>query len=315
MDLLAHLFGAPAAEPSVTDLAAWRAHLAACPFSDPVDRAAWGGFEADRLGYAFVAGYAAALSALFARNTRGTSLKPLGALACLAATEEGGGHPRAIATRLDKVGGELFVRGTKTFATLATVADDLLVVASRGVDANGKNRLRVVRVPPTAHGVTLTPRPELPFAPEVPHAIAAFQSVVVRDEDVLPGDGYDAWLKPFRTLEDIHVLAAVLGLVARATRAFALPGPLVDGAASHLLSLRQLGARDPSRPETHLALAGTFDAVDALLERHAPDLSNARHPWSARWERDLPLLRVASGVRAKRRDAARARSGEVSSSP
>ncbi len=33
----------------------------------------------------------------------------------------------------------------------------------------------------------------------------------VADDELLPGDGYDDLLKPFRTIEDTHVLAAAVG--------------------------------------------------------------------------------------------------------
>ena len=186
-----------------------------------------GGFHADRLGYAFVAGYSAALSRLFEHvarlhpttGGRPFTERPLPAKLSLCATEAGGGHPRAIATRLDKQGGALVLNGEKTFATLATMADELLVVASRGLEADGKNRLRVVRVRPGAKGVTITPRPETPFTPEIPHAVVRFTDAVVENEDVLPGDGYQHWLKPFRTIEDTHVLASAIGYLQGAARA------------------------------------------------------------------------------------------------
>ena len=78
------------------------------------------------------------------------------------------------------------LNGEKTFATLASVADELLVVASRGMEADGKNRLRLVRVKPSAKGVDIVRAPETPFAPEIPHAIVRFTDVVVENEDVLP---------------------------------------------------------------------------------------------------------------------------------
>ncbi len=166
-------------------------------FEDPVDRAAVGGVIADRLGYAFAAGYGAALQRLVPSlgDRRG----------CLAATESGGGHPRAIQTKL--AGGRLV--GTKTFATMAPAADELFVVASVG-ERDGKNELRVVRVPRGRAGLTIEPRPPWPVAPEIPHAIVTFDTAV-EEGDVLPGDGYDRYLKPFRTIEDVHVMAATVG--------------------------------------------------------------------------------------------------------
>lgn len=57
----------------------------------PIDRAIRSAYDADRLGLAFVAGYSGALRALVPDAPLKTSL---------CATEAGGAHPRAIATRL-----------------------------------------------------------------------------------------------------------------------------------------------------------------------------------------------------------------------
>jgi alkylation response protein AidB-like acyl-CoA dehydrogenase len=149
------------------------------PFTDTIDCAAWAGFHADRLGYAFVGGYEAALRRLVGGQ-------PGRGRRCLAATEAGGAHPRAIATKLE--GGVL--RGEKTFATLASVADELLVIASTGASADGKNALVLVRVPRDAPGLRIVDRPPTPFAPEIPHATVTFDDFAVDPGAVLAGDGY-----------------------------------------------------------------------------------------------------------------------------
>ncbi len=65
------------------------------PFSLPMDRAVAGGFLADRIGYAFAAGYEAALRRL-------APDLPEGPIVSLCITEKEGAHPRAIKARLDK---------------------------------------------------------------------------------------------------------------------------------------------------------------------------------------------------------------------
>ena len=64
MDVLEHLLRSPPSGETVASLAAWFGRLATCPFERPLDRALWAGFEADRLGFAFVGGYRAALDRL-----------------------------------------------------------------------------------------------------------------------------------------------------------------------------------------------------------------------------------------------------------
>ncbi|MEA2746861.1 MAG: acyl-CoA dehydrogenase [Myxococcales bacterium] len=315
MNILAYQLTAPLARGPYADLAAWLRQLPKCPFTGHVERALWGGFHADRLGYAFVAGYAAALSRLLEHVTRLNPTtggrpfteRPWPAKLSLCATEAGGGHPRAIATRLDKQGGALVLNGEKTFATLAPLADELLVVASRGIEADGKNRLRIVRVKPTATGVTMTPRPETPFTPEIPHAVVRFTNAVVENEDVLPGDGYEQWLKPFRTIEDTHVLAATVGYLQGAARTHGFGHEVMAELVSTSLSLIDVGARDPDAPLTHIVLAGVFEgtrrltaSLDGAWEKAGAAAAQER----ARWERDRAILQVADVVRGKRTEAA-----------
>lgn len=268
-----------------------------------LDRAALAGFAADRLGFAFVGGYGAALARLV------PSIAPR---ACLAATERGGAHPRAILATLsepDATTGARRLDGEKTWITLGTLATELLVVARLGGgDAReAKGSLRVVRLPAAREGVTLRAGVATPFAPEVPHAEARFERVVVAPEELLEGDGYDDYLKPFRTIEDIHVLGAALGYLVRVAREHAWPRSFTERALAALLALRGLGALDPRAPETHVALGGGLALARALIDEATPHWALATPDERDRFARDRPLLDVAGRVRAARLDAAWAR--------
>jgi acyl-CoA dehydrogenase len=316
VNILAYQLTAPLVRGPYADLAAWLRQLPKCSFTGQMERALWGGFHADRLGYAFVAGYSAALARLLEHvarlhpttGGRPFTERPLPAKLSLCATETGGGHPRAIATRLDKQGGALVLNGEKTFATLATMADELLVVASRGLEADGKNRLRLVRVNPTAPGVTVTPRAETPFTPEIPHAIVRFADVVIENEDVLPGDGYEQWLKPFRTIEDTHVMASTIGYLQGAARAHGFSRDVMAELVSTSLALIDVGARDPDAPLTHIVLAGVLGGARRLMGSLDGEWEKATANGGAdereRWHRDRPILQIADGVRGKRTEAA-----------
>lgn len=303
MNILAYQLSAPLARGPYADLAAWTDVLLTCPFSGQVERALWAGFHADRIAYAFVGGYAAALARLVDRaggESGSTPGRAFPVRLSLCATEIGGAHPRRIATRLDKQGGALVLNGEKTFATLATEAEELLVVASRGLEADGRNRLRLVRVKPKAKGVEIIAKDTLPFAPELPHAVVRFVDVVVENENVLPGDGYDDYLKPFRTIEDTHVLAATVGYLLGAARAYGFDRGIVAELVSLSLSLIDVGARDPAAPLTHIILAGIFGAARRLAASLGPSWDRATEEERARWHRDQLILTVADGARAQR---------------
>ncbi len=256
-----------------------------------VDRAAVGGFFADRVGYAFLAGYRAALY----------RLDPTLSRASLCASEEGGAHPRAIKTTLTPHDDAFILEGDKTFATLASSAETLLVVASRG-ERDGRIWLQVARIPRSREGVTVRDRDPIAFAPEIPHARVAFRGVRVAPEEILEGDGYERVVKPFRTIEDVHVIAAWLGHVIRLARAHEEPREVVERALASISALRGLAEADPSSPAVHVALAGVLDFIADVSK--TVTLAKADDTTKSRWQRDLPLLAVAGAARNLRREAA-----------
>ena len=285
--------------PSPRDLDAVFARLSSCPMPDSASRAAWVGWSCDRLGFAFVGGYASALALLAPGGPPRV---------CLAATESGGARPREIETRVDLDAEGAVVTGEKTFATLASKCEQLLVFAWTGErDDAGHKRLRLVRVPAGARGVTIVDRPALPFAPEIPHATVTFDGVRVGASDVLEGAGSARYVKPFRTIEDVHVLAATVGMLLRVGRASACGPRALEDLSSVLASLGALAAADAASPATHVALAGAFVSFERALTDHEARLFAGDVAVREMWERDRPILRVASRARELRAAAAHRR--------
>ena len=265
-------------------------------FASTFDRAVAGGFDAARVAFAFGAAYEAALVRLQPQ------LEP-GKVRVLCVTEEGGGHPRAIRARLERRGEGWSLDGEKRWATLGPHADELLVVAATGIAGN-KSLLRLARVPRLREGVTVHAMPPTPFAPELPHARVSFEAVSVTDAELFEGDAYQRFIKPFRTIEDVHVLAAVAGHVAGLARSRAWPRDSFEDALALIGALRSIAPLDPLAPETHVALGGAIRLTRALFARVAScwNASCAQEEEGARerWARDQPLLDVAAGPRAKR---------------
>ncbi len=237
-----------------------------------------GGARADRLGLAFGAGYRAALRALApAVGER---------RAALCATEQGSAHPKAIATRV--LDGR--VTGRKSFVTFGPEAELLLVIAR-----TPEGPLRCVAVEASAPGVALEPLPPTPFAPEIPHAAVVLDGA---PGSVLSGDGYDDYLKPFRTVEDIHVFGAALAYGVALARRSGWPAEPIARLAAVVAALATLAAADPRARATHLALGGALALGRELLG--GADFSGAPVEERARWERDRPLFAVAEKARALR---------------
>jgi acyl-CoA dehydrogenase len=278
--------------PAVDSLTAWWAATlsdrTASAFT--IDRALRGGALADRLGYAFASGYGEALRAL---------VPGLAGVAALCVTEAGGNHPKAIETTLTAVdGGGFELTGHKKWATVGSLADSLLVCATIG-----DHRLRMVRVRADAPGLTITPS-STPFVPEIPHAEIKLDRVRVSEADILPGDGYADYVKPFRTVEDLHVHAALLGYLVGVASRRSMPRDNIERLLALAVTVRAAALADAKLPITHAVIAGAFELV-------AREVAAIEALWSAspddewqRWQRDRMLLQVASKAREARRDKA-----------
>lgn len=287
----------PSCHPSVDSMRAhWTTILP--KFESLVDRAVASGFVADRLAWAFWGGYQMAVRALVGDCDVGDEV------CAFAATEMTGAHPRAIATTLERVD-ETHVRlvGQKTFVTLGKQASTLFVVAKEPNDDAERPRLRLVRVGASCAGVTSRELPEIGMIPEVHHSIIEFDARVP-SVDVFDGDGYERFLKPFRTIEDIYVMASVVGYLIGVGRRHQWPIERLETLLAQVALLRELSDRSPSERATHVALAGALRWIHETVSASAELWQQVNDNERMRWERDRSLLSVAAKVREQRRQAA-----------
>jgi acyl-CoA dehydrogenase len=300
MRALSIVLSASPQSPPIASMAAWQErHRAATRDATlPIEEAILGGFSADRLGYAFASGYAGALHHLFPDLPRDR-------IASLCITERAGTAPRAIETQLSPHGEHhRKLCGQKRWTTLAGDGGVLFVAACEGTDERGRNRIRIARVEATAPGVLLTRMPETPFVPEIPHAEVRFEDVVVSEDALLPGDGYARYIKPFRTVEDIHVHAAALAYLLREARAIGGLRSLEERLFATVAALHSLAGGDPGAPEVHIALAGVLGISKALISDVELIWARSESPAYARWVRDKLIFSVADGARSKRLERA-----------
>jgi alkylation response protein AidB-like acyl-CoA dehydrogenase len=261
----------------------------------PLERALLSGAAADRLGFAFAAGYVAAVDRLVPGVPRP---------AALAVTEVGGGHPRDIRTTAVRVGEGWRLDGSKSFVTLGDLASCLIVAVSVGYDDTGRNRLRVCIVPRVARGLQLTPGPQVPFAPEIHHCAATLSAVQIPESAMLPGDGYDAFVKPFRTIEDTFVLAASTAYALACATRHELPRPLREDLAALLFSVAQLSLADPLSPAAHIVLGGLIRQAASVWSGFETAMRSLGAEEAERLGRDSALLGVAGRAREQRLKAA-----------
>ncbi len=268
---------------------------------DPFDRAVAGGADADRIGWAFASGYQAALRAL-------DPALPDDAIAALCVTEADGNFPRAIRTTLAREGGGFVVNGEKRWTTLGPSGGLFLVIAREAGSAEARPSLKAVRIASGAAGLSVETMPPTSFVPEVPHACLRLEGVRVAPAAVLEGDAYLEYVKPFRTIEDVHVHAATIAYLVAEARRRGWPQPWVERAVMLLHALSSIARLDPLAAETHVALAGALALGEALaLEADGHWAAAGDDPAASRWVRDRKLTGVASKARVQRLAAAWAR--------
>lgn len=296
------LLAAPVPPAPCDTVAEWwpRHTLMSREWPGTMEQAIVGGFLADRVAWAFASAYQAALRALV------PSL-PDDSLACLCVTEADGNSPAAIRSELGRVDHAWFeLNGAKKWTTLGPEGA-LFLVAARDASASTAERaaLRVAMVPASLSGVRLEGMPPTKFVPEVPHAQIRFKNVRIPVEALLPGDGYERYVKPFRTVEDAHVTAGVVAYLVREARRLGWSKAWIERAVSVLLSLEAVGVLEPSSSATHVAIAGALSFVHELVaEAERLWTWSPADPAAARWERDRQLLNIASAARIQRIDRA-----------
>jgi acyl-CoA dehydrogenase len=266
----------------------------------PAAQALLGGFDADRVGWAFASGYQAALRALLPDL-------PADAVAAFCVTEEAGNRPRDIHTRfVPQADGSVSISGAKRWTTLGPDSSLLLIVGALPATADtARVQLKVARVPVDAPGVQLLPMPETRFVPEVPHARVQLDAVRIDTTALLPGDGYERYVKPFRTIEDAHVTLAVLAYLLREARARGWPSALAERLCAAMAALSVVAESAADAPATHVVLAGALAQAHALYAEAGTLWAQAGDdPAAQRWQRDAALFSVAGSARSQR--AARA---------
>lgn len=248
-----------------------------------------GGRLATSPGLAFLAGYQAALRALWPAAPR--------SLGALCVTESKSVRPADLQTRLEG----LVLHGRKDFATAADSAAWWLV-AARDEEVGESPRIAMTVVQAGAPGATLEALPTLALMPDIPHARLLLDGAHC---ERLPGDGWEAYSKPFRTLEDTHVLAAVCAWLYGLAVERKWPAELLLRLTGVLAGCAEVSRQPAGQPETHLLLAGIFSQFEGLSAALDAAFAAGDAELASVWRRDKGVLAIAGAARAKRLDKAR----------
>jgi len=252
----------------------------------PFGKALFGGFTCQQFSFVFMAGYQAALEKMF------PSIAP-NELKALCVSEAKGGHPKNIHTTLI----DNQIRGLKTYITAGSDAAHLLVLCKTKEHTNDRPLLKMVYLPRTAKNIEVTDF-ELPFMLDVKHGKLSLKDTKITDQQILTGDGYVDYTKPFKTLEDILVGAATQAMLLRQAIDHKWEAEVRDQLLLNLYTLKNLLALPPSDRETHLLLSINEQNFENLLP--SIDLNIAKHS-SAQFKADWALNKrvIAMGKKLK----------------
>lgn len=282
--------------PAVTDLAEGFATLLhQLGNVTPFELAVAGGRRMATPGLAFLVGYQAALRMLWPSA-------PL-SLGALCATEQRSLRPADMQTRLEG----LRLSGRKDFVTAGDAADWLLV-AARSEAPGSDPRLSLAVIYRDEPGVQVEKLAPIALMPDISHGRLLLDDALC---ELLAGDGWDAYVKPFRTLEDIYVLSAMTAWLYGIGQESAWSQGLQLRLLALLAGCAEVSRQPPSSPAGHVLLGGLFAQFDGLKAEVTQALAEGAPHWAAMWQRDQAVMDLAAGARSKRLAKALAESSSV----
>ncbi|WP_367374458.1 acyl-CoA dehydrogenase [Pseudomonas lini] len=250
----------------------------------PFELAVVGGRLMATPGLAFLVGYQAALRMLWPSA-------PL-SLGALCATEQRSLRVADMQTRLR----DLRLSGRKDFVTAGDAADWLLV-AARSEEPGEVPRLNLAVVYPGEPGVRLEKLAPMPLMPDIGHGRLFLDNALC---ELLAGDGWDAYVRPFRTLEDIYVLSAMTAWMYGVGQDSDWPQTLQLRLLALLAGCAEVSRQAPNNPAGHVLLGGLFAQFDGLKTEVNQALADGPPEWAAMWQRDQAVMDLAAGARGKR---------------
>jgi acyl-CoA dehydrogenase len=295
-DLVALLLATQGPHPECSDLGDWLPIWHAAQST----RAASGSFaaavacalKADRVAWAFFSGYQGAIQAAFHTET-GT----VGAFGANEAQRK----ITEIETSLDDRDGRLLLTGSKSWV-LAGIDDLTLFVLARRASgpAKGPGSLSIVRLPIRSAGVEAEPRRTQAVVPELPHSAVHFESTPLTPSDVLQGDGYADYAKPFRLREDVFVTGCVLAYLLAESQLGSWPTTWSQRTIAVLSLLETCSRRDPRQADTIILVAGALSFAGDVIRDAEPLWTPSQELTRARWLRDRPILALGKEARRQR---------------
>lgn len=258
-------------------------------FLTTFEASVFGGYQCDRLGYAFATGYESANRFCFRKR-----------MTSFCATESTKGPlSKTIETTISPKGDKFELNGYKSFVTFGNLSEFLAVVAKESKSSSERPSIKIVMVRTHAVGVTLIePEKKISFIPEVPHVGVKFENVTIEKEQIIEGDGYSLYFKPFRTIEDLHVFSSILAYMYKVAQKSNWEN-MKERIIYLLFTIFHVMEHELNSPIIHLIIDGLSQNFQILMK----DVENLK--WNdneekERFLRDKPIFKTAEFLRKKR---------------
>ena len=150
---------------------------------------------------------------------------------------------------------------------------------------------------PGEPGVRLEKLPAMPLMPDISHGQLFLDNALC---ELLAGDGWDAYVKPFRTLEDVYVLSAMTAWLYGVGQESDWPQVLQLRLLALLAGCAEASRQAPNNSAGHVLLGGLFAQFDGLKVEVNQALADGPPQWAAMWQRDQAVMDLAAGARGKR---------------
>lgn len=277
-----------------TWIPSWRATQTRLGVETPFLPAVIAANEADRLAWAFFSGYQGAIQATFPGRTSHTAVSTI----CV---NETGKKITEITTSLKGSRDKLSLDGSKSWSLTGVQDLDMFVLARReGGPLAGPGSLVCVQTSLHHEGVSLNTRSNQNVVPELPHGEARFNEVAVNPAQILPGDGYSDYVKPFRLREDVFVTACTLAYLLGEAREARWPTTWSQKCVAVISSLYACSTLSPHQPDTHILVAGALNMAGELIYETDFLWGKSATGKHGRWDRDFPLLSLGREARRQR---------------
>jgi len=215
--------------------------------------------------------------------------------AAFCVSEAGGSSPKQLQVSVTSDG---IVAGEKSFVSMAEKAKQLIVIAV-AEKSDTRPKLKAVLVSAESQGVEILTMPNMGMMPEVSHGRLILKDV---KGSVLSGDGYADFNKPFRGIEDTHLLMSFTGLVLSKVIRNNLNNELIDQCL--LIASALLAVEFDDNPWSTLQINGAYQLFESLLVTFEKQLNEVSAEFKEQWEKDKKVFSLAKKIRDMKRVSA-----------